>query len=124
MLRTFIESGWGLGEVAGLTVEDVDFEYVPLRSRHPQASSPALWLGPKGPMTESGIAQMLERRCGQAGMDKVHPHQLRHTAAHTWLAAGGPRCLRCATSAGAAARCCPDMEPAWLTSALVTKPTG
>ena len=40
-------------------------------------------------MTDSGIAQMLERRCAQAGMDKVHPHQFRHTAAHTWLAAGG-----------------------------------
>jgi hypothetical protein len=40
-------------------------------------------------MTESGIAQMLERRCAQAGMDKVHPHQFRRTTAHTWLAAGG-----------------------------------
>ena len=40
-------------------------------------------------MTESGIAQMLERRCDQAGLDKVHPHQIRHTAAHTWLAAAG-----------------------------------
>ena len=117
MLRTFIKSGCGLGEVAGLKVEDVDFEedvvyvvgkgrrprrvafgaktgqaldkYIRLRSRHPHASSPALWLEPKGAMTESGIAQMLERRCAQAGMDKVHPHQFRHTAAHTWLAAGG-----------------------------------
>ena len=39
-------------------------------------------------MTESGIAQILERRCAQAGMAKVHPYQFRHTAAHTWLAAG------------------------------------
>jgi integrase len=117
MLRTLIESGCRLGEVAGLKVEDVDFEedvvyvvgkgrrprrvafgartgqaldkYTRLRSRRPYASLPSVWLGPKGAMTESGIAQMLERRCAQAGMDKVHPHQFRRTAAHTWLAAGG-----------------------------------
>ena len=77
MLRTFIESGCRLGEVAGPKVEDVDFEedvvyvvgkgrrprrvafgaktgqaldkYLRLRSRHPQASSPTLWLGRRGP---------------------------------------------------------------------------
>ena len=38
---------------------------------------------------ESGIAQMLERRCAQAGLAKIHPHQFRRTAAHVWLAAGG-----------------------------------
>jgi integrase len=40
-------------------------------------------------MTDSGITQMLERRCARAGIDKIHPHQLRHTFAHEWLAAGG-----------------------------------
>ena len=64
-------------------------QYIRLRSRHPHGTLPALWLGPKGAMTESGRAQMLERRCAQAGLVRTHPHQLRHTAAHTWLAAGG-----------------------------------
>ena len=32
---------------------------------------------------------MLERRCALAGIDKIHAHQLRHTAADMWLAAGG-----------------------------------
>ena len=40
-------------------------------------------------MTDSGISQMLKRRCLQAGIDLVHPHQLRHTAAHVWMAEGG-----------------------------------
>jgi len=49
----------------------------------------ALWLGPKGPLTDSGVAQMLRRRCKKAGIAQLHPHQLRHTAAHNWLAMGG-----------------------------------
>ena len=75
LLRTFIESGCRLGEVAGLKVEDVDFDedvvyvvgkgcrprrvafgaktgqsldkYIRLRSRHPHGTLPALWLGPR-----------------------------------------------------------------------------
>lgn len=33
-------------------------------------------------MTDSGTAQLLERRCGEAAIGEIHPHQLRHTAAH------------------------------------------
>jgi integrase len=53
--------------------------------------TPMVWLAEKGrgPMTPNGIAQMLERRCIQAGIAKIHPHQFRHTAAHAWLAADG-----------------------------------
>ena len=47
------------------------------------------WLGPRGPVTGSGVAQILERRCDLAGMPHIHPHQLRHTIAHAWLAHGG-----------------------------------
>ena len=32
---------------------------------------------------------MLWRRADQAGVGKIHPHQFRHTFAHTWLAQGG-----------------------------------
>jgi len=32
---------------------------------------------------------MIGRRCEQAGIPAIHAHQLRHTAAHAWLAAGG-----------------------------------
>ena len=47
------------------------------------------WLGKKGAMTDSGLRQMSERRCLDAGIPAVHPHQFRHTYAHQWLAAGG-----------------------------------
>jgi integrase len=32
---------------------------------------------------------MLERRCGQAGIERIKPHQLRHTSADMWLAESG-----------------------------------
>jgi len=61
-----------------------------VRLRHPMAAhSAALWIGKKGPMTDSGVRQMLERRCKDAGLDPIHPHQFRHTFAHRWLAGGG-----------------------------------
>lgn len=63
-----------------------------MRARDKQAKRTELvWLGEngRGPMKPNGIAQMLERRCIQAGIGKIHPHQLRHTAAHAWLAADG-----------------------------------
>ena len=40
-------------------------------------------------MRESGISQMLKKRAHAAGVGHVHPHQLRHTFAHTFLANGG-----------------------------------
>jgi integrase len=33
--------------------------------------------------------QLLRRRGEQAGLPGLHPHQLRHTFAHQWLAEGG-----------------------------------
>ena len=106
------------GELAGLTLDDIDREqsvafvmgkggrgracpygaktadalrrYVRggTATRH-ALTRDALWLGKKGPMTDSGVRQMLERRCKDAGLDPIHPHQFRHTMAHRWLAAGG-----------------------------------
>lgn len=45
-----------------------------------------LWLGSlrKDGLTISGIAKMIDRRCDEAGIDHVHPHQFRHTFAHVW----------------------------------------
>jgi site-specific recombinase XerD len=63
--------------------------YLRKRGQHPQADLPWLWLGKKGRMTGSGIRQMLWRRSGEGGIQRVHPHQLRHTFAHNWLASGG-----------------------------------
>jgi site-specific recombinase XerD len=116
ILRLLIDCGLRLAEVTNLRIEDVDTDlqtvlvvgkgrrpravpygakagqalerYTRLRSRHALGSLPSLWLGPKGPLTSSGIAQMLRRRCRDAGIAQLHPHQLRHTAAHNWLAEG------------------------------------
>ena len=64
--------------------------YLRKRAKHPAASSTWLWLGHKGRMTDSGIAQMVRRRGSEAGLgDNLHPHQLRHSFAHVWLASGG-----------------------------------
>ncbi len=64
--------------------------YLRKRAQHPQASAPWLWLGHKGRMTDGGIAQMVRRRGREAGLgDGIHPHSLRHSFAHGWLASGG-----------------------------------
>lgn len=63
--------------------------YLRVRNRrHRLAVVSALWIGDRGPMTTSGIRQMLTRRGRQAGV-KVHPHMFRHTFAHQWKASGG-----------------------------------
>lgn len=117
VLRFLIDTGVRASELIGLAVADVDLEhaeatvmgkgrrartvpygtktadairrYLRVRHQHPQAASNALWLGKKGPLTSSGLAQLLERRANDAGVTDVHPHRFRHTYAHTWLANGG-----------------------------------
>lgn len=71
------------------TVRTLD-RYVRMRQRSAAADLPWLWLGRKGRLTDSGIAQIVRERGRQAGLgDGLHPHQLRHTFAHSWLAGGG-----------------------------------
>ena len=43
----------------------------------------------RGPMTASGIYQMITRRGRECGVD-VFPHRFRHHFGHTWLDCGGP----------------------------------
>ena len=118
IIRLLVDTGMRAGELVGLTVEDIDREqavayvmgkggrgracpyglrtaealrrYLRARARHPLAGrTPNLWLGKKGRLTDSGLRQLLERRCDDAGLPHVHPHQFRHTFAHRWLAGGG-----------------------------------
>jgi integrase len=63
--------------------------YLRARAKHPAADSQALWLGHKGPLTPSGIEQIVRRRGKEAKIANLHPHQLRHTFAHEWLKEGG-----------------------------------
>jgi integrase len=119
IVRLFLDTGMRLSELAKLRVDDVDLgddvaivtgkgrrpracpfgsrtaqaldRYLRARSRHPHAGLPALWLGAKGraAMTDNGIAQMIRKRGRDAGIEGLHPHMLRHTFAHAWLAEGG-----------------------------------
>ncbi|MEX0625771.1 MAG: tyrosine-type recombinase/integrase [Chloroflexota bacterium] len=76
------------------------------RRQHSKAALPWLWLGEKGRMTDSRIAQLLRRRGRLAGIPGLHAHQFRHSYAHAWLAAAGRKVTSWCWPAGAAARCC------------------
>jgi site-specific recombinase XerD len=64
--------------------------YIRVRARHAQAYRPQLWLGTsnRGPMTASGIYQVIARRGRKCGIE-VFPHRFRHHFSHTWLYRGG-----------------------------------
>jgi site-specific recombinase XerD len=117
ILRLFIDTGMRLSELTFITLEDIDLDqgvvhvlgkggrhracvfgdktalalrrYLRERDRHPRRAVPQLWVGPRGPLTPNGVRQMVRRRAAEAGLGNVHPHQLRHTFAHRWLADGG-----------------------------------
>lgn len=119
LIRMWLEPGSPrVSEMAGMTVADLDLRhdqvtirgkgdhvrvvpfgaktgtavdrYLRQRAKHPKVDLPALWLGGRGQgLTASGLEQMLRRRCRRAGLDPIHPHQLRHTSAHNWADSGG-----------------------------------
>ncbi|HEV8425712.1 MAG TPA: tyrosine-type recombinase/integrase [Actinomycetes bacterium] len=119
LVRLMLETGLRAGEAVALTVDDVDLRagtalvrrgkggkgrlvpfgpqtgraldrYLRLRRAHRLAASPALWLGARSKtLGYSGLHAALGDRATLAGIKGFHPHVLRHTAAHRWLAAGG-----------------------------------
>lgn len=108
----FLDSGLRRAELAALTLDSLDLDhrevrvhgkgrrdrivsfgrkaawaldrYIAVRGRHKEAELAALWLGEKnkGPMTPSGIYQMIERRGARVGITGLHPHQIRHSWVH------------------------------------------
>ena len=110
MLRILATTGVRAGELMGVDVDDVDLRrgtltvlgkgrrrrtvellpkaaeavdrYVRMRRKHQFTHSPKLWLGSKGPLSTSGLRQLLDRRCQTAGLDPINPHRFRHTFAH------------------------------------------
>jgi site-specific recombinase XerD len=117
IVSLLIDSGCRRGELADLRMDDVDLDrceirvvgkgrrartvpvgrnaaltvdrYLRLRAHHLLVYRPEFWLGPRGPVTNSGIAQIVEKRAKRAGLAGVHAHLFRHTFAHEWLAAEG-----------------------------------
>jgi site-specific recombinase XerD len=63
-------------------------KYLRVRGSHPHASTPWLWLGKRGRLTDSGVLQVVEKLGRQAGIAGLHPHVFRHTFAHNSLSAG------------------------------------
>jgi len=74
-----------LGSKTALAVD----RYLRKRARNEYAGLDALWISRKGPLTTSGLRQLMERRCDQAGIPRIHPHALRHHFAHSWLLQAG-----------------------------------
>jgi site-specific recombinase XerD len=117
MIRLFYDTGLRLAEMASIQVEDVDVQnrvihvigkgnkgraarfgvetarfvnrYQRERAKHQHQELSAWWIGSRGVITTSGIAQMLRRRCRNVGLHPIRPHQFRHSWAAAWLANGG-----------------------------------
>jgi site-specific recombinase XerD len=117
IILAFAGSGIRRGELLGLTSADVDLDggtlrvtgkgsrtrlagigpiaasaidrYLRARSRHPFAALPWLWIGRKGRLQETGLADLVAQRGREAGLaERLHPHAFRHYYAHSMLAAG------------------------------------
>lgn len=118
ILRILLCSGIRLEEITDLDVDDVNLEtleilvrgkgdiprivkidnrtarainrYLNARALHAFAGHRRLWLAVnnRGPLTDNGIRQIVERRGKQAGMD-LFPHLFRHDFTHRWLDNGG-----------------------------------
>lgn len=117
ILLTLYDTGIRRGELAGMTLADVELKdrlayvtgkgdhtravrfgtkttiaidrYLRLRKGHRYADSEALWIGQDGPLTVSSFGQMIAKRAAAAGLPRIHAHQFRHGFAHQWLANGG-----------------------------------
>jgi site-specific recombinase XerD len=119
LVRLMAETGLRAAEVIGLQLADVDLtrglvvirkgkggrgrvvpfgvhtarsldRYIRMRRTHRLADGTTLWLGDRGRTLEyHGLRVTLRYRAQLAGIERFHPHLLRHTAASRWLAAGG-----------------------------------
>ena len=82
----------GKGRIVPLAVETaaaID-KYMRARKTHRLHQDPALWLGDRGKyFSYDALHKSLRWRADIAGISNFHPHRLRHTAAHRWLAKGG-----------------------------------
>lgn len=115
-LLLLLDAGLRASELTNITVADVDLDHglvrvlgknrrvrsapfgprtakaldrlLRARAGHRDHDRPELFLGVRGPITRSGLAQILEQRCREAGIPRVNPHRMRHSSAHMQLMAG------------------------------------
>jgi site-specific recombinase XerD len=75
--------------IGNRTIKALD-RYLRARKRHQYAGEPWLWLSRRrGAFNSHSLYDMIRRRSREAGLGDVHPHQLRHSFAHSWLSSGG-----------------------------------
>lgn len=116
LVRLLIDTGMRRAEIAGLNVDDIDWEAQTLRvmgkggrvrlvpfgtkaardlDRYLRArqlkgiTDNALWIGKQGRLTDSGIYQRVTDRATKAGIGHVYLHLFRHSFSHLWLANDG-----------------------------------
>jgi integrase/recombinase XerC len=117
IIPLLVDTGMRRAECVGMSLDDVDLDqrivwvlgkgrrpralpigrktalaldrYLRMREGHRLAHLVHLWVGRNGPMTPSGIYQVIRDRARAAGLPAMHPHQLRHAFATSWLAEGG-----------------------------------
>jgi integrase/recombinase XerC len=117
VILLLVDTGMRRAECVGMTLDDVDLDqrivwvlgkgrrpralpigrktaqaldrYLRAREGHRLAHQPYFWVGRNGPMTPSGIYQIVHDRARAAGLPAMHPDQLRHAFATSWLAEGG-----------------------------------
>jgi len=118
LVRLLLDCGLRVSELTGLALSDVELDremvyvlgkgsrpravpfgaktgqaidrYLRVRAVHPYVrGTERLLLGERGPMSADGARWRLEVLGRAAGVEDVHPHALRHTFAHRWLANGG-----------------------------------
>jgi site-specific recombinase XerD len=77
-----------LAPIGVKTVQALD-RYIRVRARQRYAYEPWLWIGRVGRMTPSGARHAICDRAELAALEGVHPHALKHTFCHAWLANGG-----------------------------------
>lgn len=119
LIRLFLSTGVRRGEVSELTVDaysvaadtlrvigkgdkdrrifladntrDALEAYWRARKKHPHAEEAWLWLGTRGRLTDSGIAQAIRHRGQLAGIADLHPHDFRHAWRHHLEMGGASR---------------------------------
>jgi site-specific recombinase XerD len=128
VIRVLFDTGCRRGELIGLTIGDWDrrqdfltlrgktgmrvvpisastgealARYLRARGNHAAADkTDALWLGGKGALGDSGVSQLLARRCREAGLERLRPHQFRHTFSHEFRPRAAARATSCTSPAG------------------------
>lgn len=120
LIRVLLDCGVRISEACGLTVEGVDLDdgmalvkgkgsqvrpvymgtrtvrsldrYLRALAQERWAHLDTLFISQRGALSPDGARERIRLRGEAAGIDRLHPHQFRHTFAHDYLMNGGQEC--------------------------------